>query len=418
MKEITTAAPEAPKPVELTPSQRRDWEMTRAALSWQAPAFTHIFYTMMADDREDVALFTKDIPIAATDGATMILNPETFFQHPLKERVFILAHEILHCVFDHCGMLQKFVTSGSVPTPKGGKLPYDHQTCNVAMDLVINAILVDSNVGAFPKQGLLDKKLGAANDDFITVYERVYKANQGGKGMSGGFDQHLQPGAGTGQNPTQAAQARNATEWDTAVAAAAASAKVAGKLPAALERFFTTVLEPKVAWQEKIQSFFARKVGSGSYDWRRADRRLIVRDIYAPGRSGFGAGVVVCAIDTSGSIGQQELDTFFAEMRNILEDVRPRAMHIVWCDAKVHKVDEVSEANDLHGLKPHGGGDTDFVPVFDWIAGNNLSPDALVYLTDGHGRFPGKEPSYPVLWGDITNRAEMYPWGEVVHVEL
>ena len=144
-----------------------------------------------------------------------------------------------------------------------------------------------------------------------------------------------------------------------------------GKLPMELQRALEAVLEPKVDWREKIQSLFARKIGSGTFDWRRPDRRLITRDIYAPGRSGFGAGTVVVGIDTSGSIGKLELDMFMAEMAGILEDVRPKRLVIIWCDAIVHRVDECEDAQDLNAIRRKGapgGGGTSFIPVFSKIA--------------------------------------------------
>ena len=197
------------------------------------------------------------------------------------------------------------------------------------------------------------------------------------------------------------------------------SAKVQGKLPASLDRMFGELLTPAVDWREKIQALFARKVGSGSYNWRRPDRRLIVRDIYAPGRSGFGAGTVVVAVDTSGSIGERELDMFFAEMSGILEDVRPRQLLVMWCDAKVHRIDECEEAMDLNHIRAKGapgGGGTSFVPVFDKIAEMGLEPDALVYLTDGYGYFP-KPSAYSVIWGNISAPGSVnYPFGDVVDV--
>jgi predicted metal-dependent peptidase len=45
-----------------------------------------------------------------------------------------------------------------------------------------------------------------------------------------------------------------------------------------------------------------------------------------------------------------------------------------------------------------------------------FKPDALVYLTDGYGTFPNKEPEYSVLWGDISGGQVKYPFGEVVTI--
>jgi predicted metal-dependent peptidase len=45
-----------------------------------------------------------------------------------------------------------------------------------------------------------------------------------------------------------------------------------------------------------------------------------------------------------------------------------------------------------------GGGGTDFQPVFEWVAKEQLNPDLLVYFTDAEGQFPEREPAYPVAW--------------------
>jgi predicted metal-dependent peptidase len=191
-----------------------------------------------------------------------------------------------------------------------------------------------------------------------------------------------------------------------------------GKLPAELQRALTDTLAPKVDWREHIKSLFARKVGSGTFDWSRPDRRLITRDIYAPGRSGYGAGTVVVGIDTSGSVGSKELDMFMAEVSGILEDIRPKRLVMIWCDAKVHRIDECEDISDLNTIRHKGapgGGGTSFIPVFDAINKEGLEPEALVYLTDGLGSFPNVAPSYPVIWGNIY-KGSKYPWGDVVDI--
>jgi predicted metal-dependent peptidase len=418
-----------PEACALTPQQEKLWSDTRVALLWHQPAFSHIFYSMLDNaNSKHVAMFTRDVPIAATDGSNLLLNPDTFFKYNLNERIFIVTHEIMHCIWNHIGLMHSFVRRGRVSYPDGTSLPYDQETMNIATDLVINDCLIESKIGQFNKDWLHDTAFAVAKDSAIDAYRKVYKQRQGGKGggkgnqpKGTGFDEHLKPGTSQGKDAQEAASGRNEVEWGTQVAAAANAAKAQGKLPAGLERLLGELLEPKVDWKDKIVAIFARKIGSGGSDWRRADRRLIVRDIYAPGRSGFGAGTVVIGIDTSGSIGQRELDMFFAEMAGILEDVRPKRLVVMWCDAKVHRVDEIEEAGDLTALRKKGapgGGGTMFEPVFDEMAKMGLDDvDALVYLTDGYGSFPKAPPSYPVIWGNISNPGAVnYPFGDVVDI--
>ena len=427
----------------LTPQQERLWSDTRAALIWHCPAFSHIFYTLLQNTgNKDNAVFTLDdeiCPIAATDGSNLILNtgPNGFFRFNLNQRVFISAHEIMHCILNHCVLGHGWKMQGKVSYPDGTTLEYNDSMMNAAMDYVINAILMESRVGQFPtdaagKQlGLYDPNIATSKDNVLDTYRKIYEDQKGkgggGKGQGqgqgqggGGFDKHLAPGTSTGKDAQTASSERNQAAWDTEIASANAIAKAQGKLPAELARVFETILTPQVDWREKIQALFARKVGSGSFDWRRPDRRLITRDIYAPGRSGFGAGTVVVGIDTSGSIGARELDMFMAEMSGILEDVRPKRLVVMWCDAKVHRVDECEDASDLTHIRAKGapgGGGTAFEPVFDKITELGLQPEALVYLTDGMGSFPRAEPNYPVIWGNIYPSSK-YPWGDVVDVPV
>jgi predicted metal-dependent peptidase len=411
--------------VTLTDAQKRKWTETRSALLWRCPAFTHILFSMLNPTRGELAaLFTTEVPIAATDGSNLILNPDKFFEFPLDERVFIVAHEILHCILNHCVLSVPMRRTKQVKYVTGKHLPYDPKLMNIAMDLVINDTLINDKIGKFPDCGVHDKSIATAADSFLDAYAKVYKQaekNGGGKGdtpggKGSGFDELLQPGAGQGKDPSEAAGGRSQTEWDTAVAAALASAKMQGKLPAGLERLLGQIIEPQVPWQDHIRALFARKVGAGGYNWRKPDRRLIQRDIYAPERSGNGCGTVVVAVDTSGSIGQDVLNVFFAEMRGILDDVRPTEIHVLWIDAKVHKVDTVDDSGDIDSLKAKGGGGTDFRPAFKWVEEAGVRPEALVYLTDGLGSFPAEQPAYPVIWGALKGYGVTYPFGDVVEI--
>lgn len=113
---------------------------------------------------------------------------------------------------------------------------------------------------------------------------------------------------------------------------------------------------------------------------------------------------------------------FLAEVGGILEDVRPRQVLVAWCDAKLHRVDEMSEPGDVadarHKGAPGGGG-TSFIPVFDYVEGLGGRIDALVYLTDGYGSFPASKPAYPVIWGNISGPGAVnYPFGDVVDIPV
>jgi predicted metal-dependent peptidase len=421
-------------PCALTPLQERLWTETKARVIHEAPAFAHVLFSMMnPDGRKLTAFFTRDVPIAATDGVTLFINPDRFFgpEFTIANRCFAVVHEILHNIFNHCDLIKALKTRNKVVFSDGTSLPYDHNTMNKAMDYVINALISDCGIGAFPACSLLDRSIATGHDSVLDTYRKVYDMDQdgggrgkgpGGDGTSGGknpapgepgggFDEHLEPGADQPQ--------RNEHEWRAAVAAGVATAKAQGKLPDALERALGEILEPQVDWREHIATLIARRVGTGSANWRKPDRRLMERGLYGPSKSGHGCGTVVVACDTSGSVSDKEVAMFYAELSGIVEDLQPERVVVMWCDARVHRIDEVEDAMDLSLMRKKpvgGGGGTSFVPVFDEVRKMGLSPDALVYLTDGLGGFPSVVPSYPVIWGSIYSKPDHYPFGDVVMV--
>ena len=438
------------KLAELSAQQTRDWDITRARFVQSAPGFTHILYKMLAG-RNHIVYATSDLPTAATNGRRVYVNPDFFFGLSLAERVFVLAHEVLHAVFNHPEVGAMYARTGKITLPDGTSAPFNQMLYNVATDYIINALLVKSFVGKMPGKGLHNLDISDGTESVPTVYarllERFPQAKQDGAGDptdgkgngprasdsdNGGlpknFDEHLTPQQGgadkdaDGRDATGKAPARDENAWRAAVSAAVSLERQRGDRSADLCRALEEVVEPTVDWTERLRTLVMRKIGGGSYDWRRGERRALARDCYVPSRSGNGCGLVVIGIDTSGSIGNKELAMFFGEMSGILTDCRPEQVVVIWCDARVNRVDELSDTTDLEHLRRQGapgGGGTDFSPVFAEVDRRGLEPEALVYFTDGYGAFP-PAPRYPVIWGDITKASTdgRYPFGDVVDIKL
>lgn len=411
-------------PSELTPQQVQQWEDTMSMMAWNCPGFRHLFYKLLVNNDGDYyAIMSKtDVPNAQTDGKNIALNPDWFFKLSLPERVFVMGHEVVHNVFGDVDLLHRCSSTGKVPMHDGSQLPFDNPVMQKAMDHRINALLIQSKIGRPPKNcGNYDDKCDP-NDSVLDVYKRLYKKKrEDGDEDEGnnGFDGLLPPGSTTGQSPQQAQQ--NKQQWAVQVAAAQTMEQIRaqGKMAGALARMFKDILEPEVPWTEHIRGIFNRRVGSGSYNWRRPDRRFIVRDLYLPSRSGFGAGWITVWGDTSGSIGASELERYMGELSGIIEEVKPKRLTVFWCDAKIHQIDELEDASDLQRIKRRGvkgGGGTSCDPVFQWIDDHGEEPpDVMVCFTDGYVTFPKKEPTYPVIWASTTDNK--YPWGEVVRIK-
>ena len=144
------------------------------------------------------------------------------------------------------------------------------------------------------------------------------------------------------------------------------------------------------------------------YSWRRPNKRHLHRGIYAPALYSETIHIGY-AMDTSGSMGASKLSEGLAELRGICSAFPSYRIHLFACDAAVHHYQVIGPGDeiDIYGLCKGGGG-TSFIPVMDYIAGNDIQIDCLIYFTDGCGDF-GDPPDYPVLW-IISGNAEV-PWG-------
>ena len=115
----------------------------------------------------------------------------------------------------------------------------------------------------------------------------------------------------------------------------------------------------------------------------------------------------VIAIDTSGSVAGEEVQTFLQKTYNILksrESFHNRInVHIVQCDARIQSDEVITSTEDfdryLDTMEIRGLGGTDFRPVFDYIdrlvkEGEFSDLKGLIYFTDGLGIYPSSKPSY------------------------
>ncbi len=126
-----------------------------------------------------------------------------------------------------------------------------------------------------------------------------------------------------------------------------------------------------------------------------------------------GVGEIVIAVDTSGSIGSEELQQFAGEITAICDEAKPEAIHVVYCDAAVQGVQRFEPSEPIQ-LEPKGGGGTDFCPVFDWVRTQEITPVCLIYLTDLCCSSYPQVPDYPVLW--VTDSRRIAPFGETIQI--
>jgi predicted metal-dependent peptidase len=371
-------------------------------------------------------IFGQNEPTMATNGKTIWVDEDFLVKMTLKEGAFVLAHEIGHAMWQHMQRGKMYMDAGFEGTR------FSPMLWNIAGDYVINDMLVKSGIGKMPKQGLLDAKY-----EYTMTVDEVYRdlleehgdsggsdSSDGEDGGSGGDDAS---GMGDGSGGTLdthvleiAEDAPSDAEWRRGIASAKDAAKAMGAMPAHLERFVDSLLSPKVPWEDKLRKAMTKKVGKDTTDWSRPHRRrLITQGVIMPTYSGFGAGTIVFAIDTSGSMSEDELKQALGEVDKITTDCNPEKVIVIGCDAHVESVVELQAGDSLVNNIPRlgGGGGTSFEPPFEWCEENSVVPDTLVYFTDTGGKFPKHEPPYPVIWC-CSQEWITPPFGEIIPAEV
>jgi len=339
--------------------------------------------------------FDESIKTAATNGKRIKFNPEFVDSLTDEEVKFLVAHECFHPMLEH--NFRRGERQG--------------RRWNMAADYVINKLLTDESIGRMPKVGLLDANIYNAghgtSEGIYNILPEQDESGGSGAGEPGGPLDDCEDGDGS-----PAEQQQQQAEWKVKVAQAAQAAKMMGKMSANMQRLVDEVLQPKVDWREVLQKFLV-KARTDQRSFARFNRRFIAQGLYLPSVSGEQMGEVCFAVDCSGSIDQKTVNQFAAEIKRVKEDLMPERIHVLYFDSEVSHVESYEQHDDLD-IKPHGGGGTDFAPVFDKIIELGINPVAIVFLTDLCCNSFGDQPDAPVLW--VTTDPGIAPFGEVVEM--
>jgi predicted metal-dependent peptidase len=127
--------------------------VAKVAVINQAPLFSTFV-------NQFTPIFTFGVQTMATDGEHLFVNPQFGMKLSYLERIFVLLHEIMHCVLNH---MQRMEGRGAQATPAQGGDPVS--VWNLATDYEINAILVDTFPAYFSKELVLGGELHGLYDE-------------------------------------------------------------------------------------------------------------------------------------------------------------------------------------------------------------------------------------------------------------
>lgn len=350
-------------------------------------------------------------PTAYTNGRDVVYGRafvETLSESELRG---VILHESKHKMYRHMLTWQHLWKQNP-------------RKANMACDYVINLEIHDegkrtNGFVSLPDGCLLDEQYRGM--DSQEVFNKLQDNGGGGKGQGqgddgGSFDEH---GWEDAQEMSAEEVKELAQEIDNAIRQGAI---LAGKTGGNLDRSFTDLMSAKVDWREALREFVsAVAVGKDDSSWRRPNRRWLQHDIYMPSTIAESMGRLAIAVDTSGSIRDEDINKFLSEVVAIMTNVNPEIVDLLYWDSAVagHEVYGLGDGDKLMAsTKPKGGGGTTPSCITDYMKEHNLKPECVVVLTDGYvGNDWGGDWNCPVLWAIVGDCKAVPSKGSVIYVD-
>ena len=353
------------------------------------------------------AFHKDDIPTMCTNGQWIKWSADFVDKCSDKNVIFTVAHEISHIFLKHCDPIKEIE----------GK-PVNAEVQNMAMDYVINPILIDGNVGEMPEGGLYDPKYHGWS--WLKVYRELMQMDESERPQPQPWGGNVGSPEDDNGNEMQGSELEqfNAT-IDQRVFLAATGAQSAGKLPSAIAEIVERMRRSKVDWCDVFNRFIGGDQPD-DYTFRKPNKKVwYTQGIYTPSIEKIGVGDVVVAVDSSGSTGGHHREYFFGVLNQVIEDHNPTSVTVITCDAEVQTVRRYEQGDIVEDMDVKGNGGTRVEPVFRYVSEENIKCDALVYLTDmGIWDFPDNTPDYPVLWVSTDPQCNDAPFGETTRIEV
>jgi len=387
------------------------------------------------------------IPIAPKDlpGKKVYIkyNPEFFDDLDVSEVLSVLVHEALHYILGHTERMKELKKVAGVTA----------EVVNLAEDVVINAIMFVNNfqlpknairptcinsklvtvlVDAEGKKYLIedpDKK--SAEMVFHEIADFVLQKRKNDMETAclvvvdddpaeelENYDNRTGNG-NTGRKACSSEQGRNADDIpspENLLLSAYNYSSIYGKLLNGLDRAVKRAMRPKIKWKEMLRQFLIETIPF-DYSFLEPDENsppgIILPSIVYEGQF---SGII--AVDTSGSIREEELSRFLTEIEGLIKNLGVCTdLEVVFCDAAIQGTAKLKTAMDIWNTIPKGGGGTDFRPVFELARRKRVR--YLIYFTDGFGEFPSPaDVTTKTLWIVTPNGApeDVFPFGKVVRM--
>ncbi|AKL69050.1 vWA domain-containing protein [Streptomyces sp. Mg1] len=333
---------------------------------------------------------------------------------PVTEMAGVWIHEVAHLLRDHHA--------------RAGRLPAadqrDHLRVNLAQDCEINDDLLADGL-RLPEGRVEPRDFGLPAGGMFESYLPAIPASppHGADCGSGAHGTPMPWELGEAAGPARIGAVEAEALRRQTAEAVRAHQRARGSVPAGWRRWAEQLLEPTVDWRRAlsgaVREATAWAAGAVDYTYRRPSRRtpalggrVVLPSLRRP------LPRVAIVIDTSGSMGEDDLAAALAEVTGVLREVGVGAhrVAVLACDADVHAVTRVTSAEQVTLA---GGGGTDMTVGISAALALPDRPNIVVVLTDGYTPWPAETPSCRLIAALIGAAAPEPPgWVETVRVDL
>ena len=398
---------------------------------------THGFYGLLL--MHMVYSIDENAETAYTDGTRIAFGPEFLESLTDSELDFVMMHEILHVVLQHCIRGED----------------RDHERMNIACDIVVNSnILLENNMDRRSitlsqwGESMHIAPDGKEGHEYTAeqVYDMLPPSSPGkkppppggfakgrakqeqqtpGQTLPGGkiWDDHSQWGQYEEDDTLRDVWVKQFSE---ACEAISIREKTIGRgtLPLFAQRLLEKLRDPQVEWRTILNEFVQEEVNDYSFsppDRRFQDSPFFLPDFNEMGRNGEPVDILFM-IDTSGSMSDKEITAAFSEVKGAIDQFDGKLKGwLGFFDAAIIEPKPFESVDDVLKIKPAGGGGTDFQIIFEYVHQHmeNKLPACIIILTDGYAPFPQEHLArdIPVLWL-IDNSDVEPPWGKVARIKV
>lgn len=334
----------------------------------------------------------------AVDGKRMYYNSNFVARLEKAELLFVMLHEVVHCVFEH-------IFRGDDRDPDRWNMAIDYATNGILVNekkcgkMPTRYVTTDNNGKSVQRVGLYDPKYeGWSSED---IYRDLVENNVD---IVHPLDDHLVIGQDDDRDESKPGPVKVSAEEAILIAStlkgimlSAVQMHGAESVPGGLRRMVMDVVDPRMDWKSLLRVRITSTVKSKS-SFIRPSRKSMSSGIILPGFVRGQTVSVHIAFDASGSINEEQIREFLGETLGIMDQF-PCFRLCVWSfDVNAYRKRVYTERNRKEILEYdwiQGGGGTCFENgIFEFLKSEREIPKQLVVFTDGLPNGSWGDPHY------------------------